>query len=265
MLGQGTILCHPLSFAFWFKLDAKPPQTQLLLNQSGPNYYFAFQPSTNAADQNVSLSFASLDWSLNLTSPAKYSATRWHHVVIVYDGASGRMYVDGVKAADQPCMQIMGYVPGNPLLLGGGFGNPGFLGALADFVIWNRPLAPAEAARLYAEESNGTWASPAPVAPSGLAAQALPAGLAQLSWQDNSLNETSFALERAVAGGSFSAIAILPANTTSYTDTLPDSSAAYCYRIKARNSFGDSDYSKLAALGTPVPGTPAGLHIQAAH
>jgi hypothetical protein len=72
-----------------------------------------------------------------------------------------------------------------------------------------------------------------------------------LTWTDNSNNEEDFVLERRITGGStWTVVATLPTDTTSFRDEGVQggvtSSTSYDYRIKARNSVGDSSYSNTA-------------------
>src|SRR5262245_38705885 len=65
-----------------------------------------------------------------------------------------------------------------------------------------------------------------------------------LTWKDNSSGEQGFAVARkSGTQGTFSQIAVLGANTTSYTDSGLASGATYCYRVRAFDSTGTSAYS----------------------
>jgi hypothetical protein len=74
-----------------------------------------------------------------------------------------------------------------------------------------------------------------------------------LSWTDNSDNETEFKIERSTdAGITFTEIATVGANVTTYPDTGLAPSTTYAYRVRASNSTGDSDYSNTAiAITSP--------------
>jgi hypothetical protein len=70
------------------------------------------------------------------------------------------------------------------------------------------------------------------------------AGQLQLGWTDNSNNEDGFKIERKTGTtGTFTHIATVGANVTSYTDTNLIDGATYCYRVGAFNSAGSSDYT----------------------
>jgi hypothetical protein len=93
----------------------------------------------------------------------------------------------------------------------------------------------------------------APAAPLNFAATA-PATIAlqvQLSWTDNSTNESAFKIERSTDGTNFTQIDVASANATSYVDMNVVSGTTYTYRIRATNPVGDSDYTSTASA-TPI-------------
>jgi len=66
-----------------------------------------------------------------------------------------------------------------------------------------------------------------------------------LSWADNSKDEQGFRIERkAGTKGKYEEIAIVRPNVTSYTDNSARAGTKYCYRVRAFNSVGNSDYSQ---------------------
>jgi hypothetical protein len=93
-------------------------------------------------------------------------------------------------------------------------------------------------------------ATTAPTAPSNLSASAQSSSSIKLSWTDNATNETGFKLERSLDGQSFSQIATLGENTTSFTDTGLNANTTYSYRVRAYNGVGDSAYSNIAQATT---------------
>jgi alpha-tubulin suppressor-like RCC1 family protein len=72
-----------------------------------------------------------------------------------------------------------------------------------------------------------------------------------LSWVDNSLNETDFIIERSFATTStYMQIATVDANVITYADTTVTSSNTYYYRVKAYNPLGGGLYSNEANTST---------------
>jgi PKD repeat protein len=99
-----------------------------------------------------------------------------------------------------------------------------------------------------------------PAAPSGLTVTSAPSGpraarntSLDLSWTDNSTDETSFLVERCQGAGctKFGVHATLAANTVTYRDTNLPRGTTYRYRVKARNGSGDSGYSNIVTATTP--------------
>ncbi|MFA4945905.1 MAG: Ig-like domain-containing protein, partial [Lentisphaeria bacterium] len=92
-----------------------------------------------------------------------------------------------------------------------------------------------------------------PAAPSGLNATAAASSRVNLSWTDNSTNETSFAVQRRIGPtNAFVTIANPAANVTSYADTTVAPLTAYTYRVFARNYYGNSAYTAEAGVTTPA-------------
>jgi hypothetical protein len=100
-----------------------------------------------------------------------------------------------------------------------------------------------------------------PVAPSSLAA-AISNGAVLLTWQDNSLNEAGFHVQRSTNGTTWSTIASVAANTTSYTTALPPSGKTYYFRVIAYNAAGSSAASNTVSVThTGVVGAAVVLEI----
>jgi hypothetical protein len=90
-----------------------------------------------------------------------------------------------------------------------------------------------------------------PAAPSNLSATAVSQTQINLSWADNSTNETGFRVERSTNGSSFVQIATVGAGATSYASTGLRRNRLYYYRVRAYNASGNSAYSNTASARTP--------------
>jgi hypothetical protein len=77
-----------------------------------------------------------------------------------------------------------------------------------------------------------------------------PVGLKRidLSWTDNSTNESGFKIERSNNGTKFSQIATLQAGTTTFANTGLRRGKTYLYRVRAYNSIGNSPYSNTISV-----------------
>ena len=81
----------------------------------------------------------------------------------------------------------------------------------------------------------------------------------QLTWVDNSQDEDGFNIERKLGTNeTFSLIATVGPDVTSYSDENLANSTTYCYRVNAFNSAGNSDYTNEACRTTPTsPSAPS--------
>jgi hypothetical protein len=98
-----------------------------------------------------------------------------------------------------------------------------------------------------------------PAAPTGLAASAISTSRIDLSWADASSDEIGFKIQRQVVGGTFSTIATVGANVTSYSNTGLTADTLYRYRVWAYNGAGNSTFSNTASattLAEPPPAIP---------
>jgi transcriptional regulator CtsR len=114
----------------------------------------------------------------------------------------------------------------------------------------------------YSNEVNAATLASPPTSPSGLIAAAISSSQINLSWTDNSGNETGFKIERKTgSGGTYQQVATAGANITAYSDTGLTAGTTYYYRVRAYNANGDSAYSNeanAATLASP-PTSPSGL------
>lgn len=95
-----------------------------------------------------------------------------------------------------------------------------------------------------------------PRAPSTLAATVAGNGRnkqVDLTWADNSLNETHFIVQRAASTiGPWTMLATVPADVTTYTDAIGNTNQAFAYRVLASNTVGDTDQYPAPAIGFPT-------------
>src|SRR5215211_5031000 len=91
-----------------------------------------------------------------------------------------------------------------------------------------------------------------PAAPSGLTATTISRTQINLSWTDNSGNESGFSIERCKTANctNFVQVAQVGANVTTFADTGLTKNTAYNYRVRAFNGGGNSAYSNTAGART---------------
>lgn len=114
----------------------------------------------------------------------------------------------------------------------------------------------------YSNIADATTSQVAPTAPARLTATAISYQQVDLAWADISSNENSFHIERSTDGTSFTEIATVVDNSTSYQDKSVLPVTRYFYRVKASNAIGSSAYSNVAEVTTPqapLPDQPKNL------
>lgn len=101
-----------------------------------------------------------------------------------------------------------------------------------------------------------------PAAPSALSAKLVSKATAELTWTDNSFNESGFVVQRRFHGiTTYTDLKTVAAGTTTYTDQMLNEYSMYgkvYYRIKAINSKGDSSSNEVP-LDIKQPKGPTGL------
>ncbi|MBX7246141.1 MAG: fibronectin type III domain-containing protein [Candidatus Sumerlaeaceae bacterium] len=112
-------------------------------------------------------------------------------------------------------------------------------------------------------QASATTLPNAPAAPSGLGATAVSQTQINLSWTDNSSNETGFIIGRSTtSGGPYTDIVTVGAGVTTYNNTTGlSANTTYYYVVRATNTGGDSANSSQASATTlpNAPAAPSGL------
>jgi hypothetical protein len=99
--------------------------------------------------------------------------------------------------------------------------------------------------------TTGGTGSTAAAAPSNLSANSASTSQINLSWTDNSGNESGFVIDRKVGGsGVYSQVATTAANTTSYNNTGLAPGTQYYFRVRSMNFSGYSSFSNEANATT---------------
>ncbi|SDD76259.1 Por secretion system C-terminal sorting domain-containing protein [Dyadobacter soli] len=128
---------------------------------------------------------------------------------------------------------------------------------------WYRVRAKnASGASAWSSLANATTFQVPPDAPSNLTATAVSTSQIDLKWADNADNESGYQVERSQNGTTFTKIADLAANITTYKNTTLAAATEYFYRVRAVNAAGASAYSNTGSAKTqniPVPDAPTKL------
>jgi hypothetical protein len=100
----------------------------------------------------------------------------------------------------------------------------------------------------YSNVANSTTIGPA--APSNLKATAVSTTQVNLTWTDNSTNESGFTVQRSTDGTNYATVATTAANVTTFGDTGLSRSTKYYYRVQSFNADGNSSFA-ATSVTTP--------------
>lgn len=89
-----------------------------------------------------------------------------------------------------------------------------------------------------------------PAGPGNLTVKALSETEIDITWKDNSLNETGFEIERSADGTTYEVVGTVAANVAQFKNTGLTAGGGYYYRVAATSLIGNSVYSNVAATRT---------------
>jgi|GEM_PF-1733406 len=108
---------------------------------------------------------------------------------------------------------------------------------------------------------NYSGSQSAPQAPTNLVANPVAYNQIDLSWTDNSTNESGFTIDyRSGLDLTWYFLTNLSADQTFFTNYFVSPSTSYAFRIMAYNSFGNSAYAYSTPVTTPPPPAPINLN-----
>jgi plastocyanin len=96
----------------------------------------------------------------------------------------------------------------------------------------------------------------APAAPSNLTATGVSSSDIQLTWQDNSNNESGFRIESKTASTAYQLVATSPPNSTGAAVSGLSPSTAYTFHVRANGAAGNSNFSNEATASTLADTAP---------
>ncbi len=104
----------------------------------------------------------------------------------------------------------------------------------------------------YSTYSNVATVLVAPITPANFSANAVSSSQINLNWQDTSLNESGFRLQRKIGAGAIAPLAFTPPNTTAYIDAGLVSSTLYTYYLSSFVTATSTATSSLIAYSPSV-------------
>ena len=169
----------------------------------------------------------------HLQSPVPITANAWHHIIGVYDGATKKIYVDGVEKNNANRIGNLNTYT-SPLRIGanGALGEL-FKGYIDDVRVYNRALTPSEVTELY--KSVGIYV------PLNVQATAFGCGSKAIAVTWDRVNDPGNVLGYKVERSDGYVISVYGQDTVVYNDSNTDVGSTYSYVV--RSTFFDSGTS----------------------
>ncbi len=185
----------------------------------------------------------------------------WTHLAATYDGATLRLYVNGVPVSSSRSAPIA--TSSNPLEIGGDsiYGQY-FQGAIDEVRIYNRALSPAEIQTDMNTPVASTPDTTPPTNPTNLSAVTVTSNRVDLAWTASTDNTgvIGYRVERCQGTGCASFLPVATPTGTAFTDTGLIAATTYTYRVAASDAAGNlSTYSNTATATTLPPPPATGL------
>jgi len=142
------------------------------------------------------------------------------------------------------------------------YGLESFTGDIAEIIVCNTVLTPAQRDTVSAYLGNKYNLYTAPPVPASLVATPLSPDQVSLQWSAPPRSDhVDYLIERSTDGVNFMQVPVV-ADGLSYIDTGLTAGTNYTYRVRAQGYAGTSGYSNLALATTPSSGTDLPLNMQ---
>jgi len=244
----GFVIPSSYSVAFWFNPGTYQADDVILHYGNGGSNGFIFY--MDGGNLRFKLSSSS-----TVTESSGITYNTWQHIVLTSDGD---FYLNGTQ---QTATTTDTYTDGagTDFYIARDYNGGNYTRGYYDqLVIYDYVLTSADRSYLY-NSGDGveiTGIITEPVAPSGLTATASSVSQINLTWVDNSDNETGFKIQKSTNGIDYVALTTTAANLTTYSDTGLTHSTQYWYKVASTNSSGDSSYTTAASDTTNSPPDP---------
>ncbi|HEX8333483.1 MAG TPA: fibronectin type III domain-containing protein, partial [Segetibacter sp.] len=190
-----------------------------------------------------------------------FSSTDWNHIALVYSGNTLRLYVNAVEVASNTSLPFTSVgTTTDSSMIGDDYGNTGndalntyfgaWNGRIDDFWVVGSALSQTDIAGIMNrsfvfQSTDKTFPlPPVPAKPSNLNLSAATTSSINLSWTDNSSDETGFEIWRSVnKNDNYRVVATVDANTTNYNDQNLFSNVIYYYKIAVKGVGGRGEFS----------------------
>ncbi len=232
----------------------------------GPDDIYYLMSSSDAGMPAAGGTFAG---ALDATSTLPLSV--WSHLAATFDGATLRLYVNGVQVASEPVQAQIATSTGALTIGGDALYGQHFAGRIDEVRIYSRALSANE---LQTDINTPIGASgppdtTPPTDPTGFTATAASQSQVNLAWTASTDNVavTGYRVERCQGAACTNFVQIGTPTGTTFNDIGLSAATTYRYRVRAADAAGNlSGYSAIENATTPdtqAPTDPTGLSATA--
>ena len=195
----------------------------------------------------------------------------WSHLAATFDGATLRLYVNGVEVASRPVLTQIATSTGALTIGGDAFHGQYFAGRIDEVRVYNTALS---ASQIQTDMNTPIGASgppdtTPPTDPTGLTATAASQSQVNLAWTGSTDNVAvaNYRVERCQGAACSNFVQVATPTGTTFNDTGLSAATTYRYRVRAADAAGNfSGYTAIQNATTPdtqAPTDPTGLSATA--
>jgi hypothetical protein len=200
----------------------------------------------------------------NTVGPTALAANTWTHLASTFDGATVRLFVNGVQVASQAQSTQLAPTTGTLQIGADSYPAESFIGRIDEVRVYNRALSAAE---IQSDMNTAVGSTPPPpdtippTVPTGLTATVVSASQINLAWtaSTDTVGVTGYLVEHCQGTGCTSWVQIGSPTGLSFNDVGLLPSTAYRYWVRAVDAAGNrSGWSSIVSATTasaPAPDT----------
>ncbi|HVY07504.1 MAG TPA: LamG-like jellyroll fold domain-containing protein [Burkholderiales bacterium] len=199
----------------------------------------------------------------NTIAPSAIPVNTWTHLATTFDGATVRVFVNGVQVASQAQTTALAPTTGTLQIGGDSYPSEYFAGRIDEVRIYSRALS---AAQIQADMTTpvGGAAAPdtsAPGTPTAFKATAVSASQVNLSWSapTDNVGVTGYRVERCPNASCTTYSVIASPVGTTFGDTGLAAATTYRYRVLAIDAAGNKSAYATTMVATKAAGSAATL------
>jgi chitodextrinase len=242
-------LTAAMTLEAWVKMASVVNQWEDIVYKGNDNYFLEATSSKNVPAGGGTFGTA----GAAVYGTSALPPNTWTHLAVTYDGATLRLYVNGVQVSS---LARTGNIvtSTNPLQIGGdSLFRQYFNGIIDEVRVYNVALTAAQIQTDMNAAIGGSGDTQPPTVPSNLTATVASSSQINLSWtaSTDNVGVTGYLVERCQGAGCTSFAQIATSTGTIYNDTGRAPNTAYSYRVRAMDAAGNlSPYSNVASATT---------------